>query len=341
MNTSITPITTIATIAINISYHNLDAVIRNLNIFNNKYQIISSIKINKNRATYIVNDLKNNVKKVLKFVVTTYIDNNLSYIYNFFLNNKHKNFIKINTIIECDIFTIFDMDYIEGINMYDYFMNISERINCYNILFDLVFALNYLHDNNIVHGDIKPNNIIIHNEGYPIIIDYDLCKQCDTEFVKSKPFGTKIFIAPELINNNIFLNKSDIWSLGISLIICILYKYKYITCIENIIISNEDKSLPNISKNIVNVFNINKEHLISIYGKLFINSISIMLIENYTDRISSESLSKILKQSNYYLYSRDTEIINDIKIIGTSKYKIKQNNKQIIQNDNIITQLNI
>lgn len=319
------------TTAINISYHNLDAVIRNLNIFNDTYKIISPIKINKNRAIYIVNDIKNNTKKVLKFIIKTYINDNLTYIYNFFLNNKNKNFIKINIIIDYDIFTILEMDYIEGCNMFDYFINISKRINCYNILFDIVFALNYLHSNNIIHGDIKPNNIIINNEGIPIIIDYDLCKYFNTESIKSKPFGTQIFMSPELVQDNIFLNKSDIWSLGMSFIICILYKYKYITCIENIINIDDDKSMFHISRHIVNIFNINKNKLIDIYGKLFINSISIMLVENYIERVSSSTLSNILKQSNYYLYTQDTEIINNIKFVENSKYRIKQNNKKNTQ----------
>lgn len=286
-----------------IVYKNLDTVIKNLDIFKNKYSIIKPLKINTNRATYIAYDIINNKQKVLKFIVKNYVSDTLLSIYQFFMNNTHKNFIKINSINDYNIVIMLDMDYIKGYNMFDCFMNASKRVNYYNILFDMVFALDYIHKNNIIHGDIKPNNIIVNSLGTPVLIDYDLCRYINNS-IKSKPFGTKIFMPPELINDNIYFKNSDIWCLGLSFVISMLYKYNSPITFGNIYSTY-------IYKSILYNFNDNKKNLMHIYGKLFINSISIMLVENYKSRVSSNELSEILKQSNYYIYKQNIKMKNE------------------------------
>jgi serine/threonine protein kinase len=229
------------------------------------------------------------------------------------MKNEHKNFIKINSITHYNILTMIEMDYVEGYNLFEYFINTTTRKNCYNILFELVFALNYIHNNNIIHGDIKPNNIIIDSKGHPIILDYDLCKYINNNLIETNPFGTKIFMPPELINDNVYMKKSDIWSLGLSFTISILYKY--ITYDENIF--NYD------TYKLLYYFNANKEYLIKEHGKLFVNSINSMIAENYKIRVSSNTLTDILKQSNYYAHINNATLENNIKISDKSNINIK------------------
>lgn len=80
-------------------------------------------------------------------------------------------------------------------------------------------ALSYAHKNKIIHGDIKPSNIIINNEGLPMILDFGLSRDIKKETEeKGKDFsGTLAYSPPERIKENTTNEKTDIWSLGITL----------------------------------------------------------------------------------------------------------------------------
>jgi len=80
-------------------------------------------------------------------------------------------------------------------------------------------ALDYAHKNYIYHGDLKPSNIILTLEGVPMILDFGLAKDMKViTTTQSKEFaGTVAYASPEQIKNNIINEKTDIWSLGVTL----------------------------------------------------------------------------------------------------------------------------
>jgi serine/threonine protein kinase len=84
---------------------------------------------------------------------------------------------------------------------------------------EIADALSYAHQNGISHGDIKPSNILITNEGVPVIVDFGLSKSTKQIHTPKEPefTGTLIYAAPEKIRENIINEKTDIWSLGITL----------------------------------------------------------------------------------------------------------------------------
>ena len=80
-------------------------------------------------------------------------------------------------------------------------------------------ALSYAHRNHVCHGDLKPSNIMLSAGGVPIIVDFGLAKDMQSlTTVQSQGFlGTVAYASPEHINGNVVNERSDLWSLGVTM----------------------------------------------------------------------------------------------------------------------------
>jgi serine/threonine protein kinase len=117
-------------------------------------------------------------------------------------------------------------------------------------------ALNYAHQNRIIHGDLKPSNILLTNEAIPMVVDFGLSKDINKmDSLRGKEFtGTLAYAAPEQINDNILSEKTDIWSFGVTLYELLSFRNPFredtIKKTVNKIISDEAPSLKSYDKKI-------------------------------------------------------------------------------------------
>jgi serine/threonine protein kinase/DNA-binding Lrp family transcriptional regulator len=116
----------------------------------------------------------------------------------------------------------FTMDYLQGMDLSAY-VETNPKISQFpEIVYQILDGLNYLHSNNIIHFDIKPENIFIINKGKePLvkILDFGLSeiKKHNNQNMNAK--GTLSYIAPEFFLDPTKISpKIDLFSLGISLI---------------------------------------------------------------------------------------------------------------------------
>ncbi|VUZ44555.1 unnamed protein product [Hymenolepis diminuta] len=82
---------------------------------------------------------------------------------------------------------------------------------------EIMCGLEYIHEKDIVHRDIKLENVLLSETGHVIITDFDLSYDChgNNPGGLAAPFaGTQGYMAPEIANNTVVTNKADIWSLG-------------------------------------------------------------------------------------------------------------------------------
>ena len=158
---------------------------------------------------------------------------------NFFLNQIKKEtnilqklksdyIIKFSDIIENDKLYILETEYVDSsIKAHlstDIFEGRDKDINIFkNIAIALVQALKELKEKGIVHRNIKPENIfVIESEEEPEknfeikLANFD-CAIYIKDIPNSKPMGTFIYTAPEIINNLDYNEKADYWSLGVVL----------------------------------------------------------------------------------------------------------------------------
>ncbi|XP_027792623.1 mitogen-activated protein kinase kinase kinase 19 isoform X4 [Marmota flaviventris] len=136
---------------------------------------------------------------------------------------KHVNIVAyLGTCLEENIVSIF-MEFVPG-------GSISSIINRFGPLPEMVFCkytkqilqgVAYLHENCVVHRDIKGNNVMLMPTGIIKLIDFGCAKRLawaglngtHSDMLKSM-HGTPYWMAPEVINESGYGRKSDIWSIG-------------------------------------------------------------------------------------------------------------------------------
>ena len=140
------------------------------------------------------------------------------------------------------------------------------------IIRQIIEAIKYIMDNNIVHRDLKPHNILINKSTKEIkLCDFGFAREFKDTLLTDTVCGSPLYMAPELLQNQKYNIKSDVWSLGI-----IMYE---------IVMKNHPFKSNNIS-DLINKINNNKPILtnssFSIECKELINN---LLIVDYTKRL--------------------------------------------------------
>jgi len=76
-------------------------------------------------------------------------------------------------------------------------------------------GLNHMHEHGLLHTDIKPNNILLTNDGSVKIIDFG--QSCRIGFRKPRIQGTPDYIAPEQVERRSLTRRTDVFNLGATL----------------------------------------------------------------------------------------------------------------------------
>ena len=123
--------------------------------------------------------------------------------------------------LETTDYIIFELEYFED-SIYDYFLEngpLKRDLNFYKyIIHQLANALRILHQKGIMHRDIKPQNIFFKTEnGEKIIKLGDFSCSILIKDNTSDPIGTFLYSSPEIISEIEYNEKTDLWSLGITL----------------------------------------------------------------------------------------------------------------------------
>jgi serine/threonine protein kinase len=81
----------------------------------------------------------------------------------------------------------------------------------------LMNAFKALSSNNILHRDIKPDNILL-KSGHLKLADFGFCKRMQgPDDLTQTVLGSPVYMAPEVLNGDLYNSKADIWSLGVVL----------------------------------------------------------------------------------------------------------------------------
>lgn len=135
---------------------------------------------------------------------------------------NHPNIVRGLDVGEAGGYYYFAMEYIEGENaknlIKDGPMNEADAMR---IAMDIVRALEHAHRNNLVHRDIKPDNILLDKQGTAKLVDLGLAKTVGSGANLTQAgviFGTPYYVSPEQAKGSQNTDiRSDIYSLGATL----------------------------------------------------------------------------------------------------------------------------
>lgn len=99
------------------------------------------------------------------------------------------------------------------------YLKILQDKHILNLVKDLTQGLKYLHDNNILHGDIKPSNILVFDKQYKYADFGSSCYYLGKQMTQTK--YTRQYRSPEVWRNSYDLG-ADVWALG-----CTLFEIAY------------------------------------------------------------------------------------------------------------------
>ena len=139
---------------------------------------------------------------------------------------QHPGLVSIYEMCECKLdgikLNFFSMNYLSGGELKDKIIEGLNEKEALDIFLQLAEALGHAHDNNLIHRDIKPQNVLFNNLGKPVISDLGIAKSTnlDETIVSNAGLsvGTPYYMSPEQALGETDVDfRSDIYALGILL----------------------------------------------------------------------------------------------------------------------------
>lgn len=134
---------------------------------------------------------------------------------------SHKNIVKVFDVSFGDRLQYIVMEYIEGVTLKEY---IEQRgvIDWNEALYfsiQILRALQHAHDKGIVHRDVKPQNIMLLENGTIKVTDFGIARfsHSETRTMTEKAIGSVHYISPEQAKGELTDEKADLYSIGVVL----------------------------------------------------------------------------------------------------------------------------
>ena len=263
------------------------------------------------------------IKKIVKVVDKSHLLNEVATMKRF----SHKNIIRFHDYIKTRRDIFFVLEYCNEGDLGEYISSEDKGFNN-KYFYEIISGLRYLHKQGVLHRDIKPQNILIHNKTIKIS-DFGFAKAFEKNDLITTFCGSPLYMAPEIITSHEYNSLSDIWSLGVVLYELLTKQHPY-NC-------DTKKELWGKFKN--NTLNIDFK---PIYSSIKQNLIKELLIVNPEERLSwhalFEQVGNMRDRSNSYV--KESQMSTKCKYIQKPK-NILNSSVNITKPDNNIDYVNI
>ncbi|MCH5303479.1 MAG: serine/threonine protein kinase [Ruminococcus sp.] len=180
-------------------------------VLDEKYQLVKVLKNTDKTKIFVLRN-----KELGKELVKRFVDGS-GEVYSVLQTLFHPNISNVYEAFKSETGVVVLEEYIDGQTVAEYLKdNLYTPSGVKAIIGSLCDALDFLHSNKIIHKDIKPENVMIDNNGVVRLIDFDaarIYKPYQSE--DTKILGTTGFAAPEQYGLNQTDDRTDIYALGV------------------------------------------------------------------------------------------------------------------------------
>eukprot|EP01083_Nonionella_stella_P225493 801631_1 len=159
------------------------------------------------------------------------------------LKVRHKNIVELYDVYESRDQLHLVMEYLPGGELFD---RICDHPDGYgekqaaNIIKQILNALNKVHSKQILHLDLKPENVLFkdNTDDSVKLIDFGMARIVPKLTVLEGKVGTIQYMAPEVISGGLFSYGADVWSVGVMLY-CMLFGYPPFNDYDSEVVTSE------------------------------------------------------------------------------------------------------
>lgn len=191
-----------------------------------RYEIHELIGVGGMANVYRCTDTLDDREVAIKILKDEYL-NNEEFIRRFKNESKaiavlsHQNIVKVYDVSFGDMIQYIVMEYIDGITLKEYIdqQGIIEWRDTLHLTTQVLKALQHAHECGIVHRDIKPQNIMLLQDGTIKVTDFGIARFSDkaTRTMTEQAIGSVHYISPEQARGDLTDGKTDIYSVGVML----------------------------------------------------------------------------------------------------------------------------
>lgn len=202
------------------------------------YHIIDQIGHGGTGAVYRAIDERTGFLVAIKALFRRAFEN--EYIRNKFLEEAnrylyldHPNIVRLKDFIIKDEGYYLVMEYVEGLSLDKYIRNVTGPIPeeiAKAIMIEVLKAIQFAHQNGVMHMDLKPGNIMVADNGDIKVLDFGISTEEGEQ--NYKVMGSPLYMSPEQIKGSGIDYSSDIYSLGVTLYQMVTGKEPYPTDIS-------------------------------------------------------------------------------------------------------------
>lgn len=193
-------------------------------IIGDRYEILEKIGTGGMSDVYKAKDHKLNRFVAVK-VLKQEFSENANFVSKFRIEAQaaaglmHPNIVNVYDVGEEGGIHYIVMELVEGITLKKYIekkarLSVKEAVS---IAIQVSMGIEAAHNSHIIHRDIKPQNIIISKEGKVKVTDFGIAKAATSNTITSNVMGSVHYTSPEQARGGYSDEKSDIYSLGITL----------------------------------------------------------------------------------------------------------------------------
>ncbi len=132
----------------------------------------------------------------------------------------HPNIVKVYDVSVTDRLQYIVMEYVNGMTLREYLNERGGRISSretVHFISQILQALEHAHSNGVVHRDVKPQNIMLLDNGQLRMMDFGIARisRAENQLLTGKAMGSVHYISPEQARGEATDPKSDIYSVGV------------------------------------------------------------------------------------------------------------------------------